>query len=272
MPNARIISDNAAERVTLTATTASGYPASNLLNDDKSLTARSTGTSWTLTGTTATTETAASVHLPFCNLSPTATIRVRLYSDTAGLTLARDTGAILACPAPARKLRGWTDAQAASAYFNGGGARARVWFASTAWRKFVIDISDVSNLQGYIEAARLIVGPYWSPTYNASAAPLATVDSTTLYRNAAGGQMADAGTIHRKMSVDFSMMPPDDRATFANLLLQSRAYPLLISVFPENADASLERDYTIYGRRTENSEVAIAYAGAYGPKIPVEEV
>lgn len=271
MPNARIISDNAADRVTLSATTASGYPASHLLNDDKSRTTRSTGTSLTLTGTTSTTESATGVHL-FGNFTPTATIRVRLYSDTAGTTLVRDTGTILACPAPARVLRGWTAAQALSAYFNGGGAHAKAWFAATNWRKFVIDIADASNPQGFVDAWRLIVAPHWSPVNNVSSAPIATVDSTELYRNAAGGQMADAGTIHRKLSIDFSLMPPTDRATFASLLLQSRAYPLLISVFPENPDATLERDYTIYGRRTENSEIAIAYAGAYGSKIPVEEV
>lgn len=277
MPNLRIVADNAADRCTIAASTTSGLlAASNLLTDDKSTVWRATATSATLTGTTTVTETASCVHLPFCNLSPTATIRVRLYSDTAGTALVLDTNTLqpgaLACPAPARVPRGWTAALAASAYFNGGGAHGRIYFASTSFKKYVVDIVDTSNLQGYIEAARLVIGTYWSPTYNATAAPLEVMDSTLLFVNGGGGQFADAGHIRRKLSIDMDNMPAADRATLVNVSMSSRAYPILVDMFPESSDLSLQRDNLIYGRRADDSGIAVQYSIAYGTSIAVEEI
>lgn len=277
MTKMRIVADNAADRCTIaTSSTAGALVAANLLTDDKSTVARSTGTSLTITGTTTVTEQASCAHLAFCNLSPTATIRVRLYSDTAGTVLALDTNTLqpgaLACPAPARTLRGWTAAQAASAYANGGGAHARIWFALTSFKKYVIDITDASNLQGYIEAARLVLGTYWESEYGATAVQLQVVDTTALYRNAAGGQMADAGTIHRRVPIELGYLNSEDRATFMSLLMNSRAYPILVSVFPGHADLALERDFTVYGRRPDDSEIAYQFASVYGSRVEVEEI
>lgn len=273
MPNLRIISDNAADRATLTASTPAGLlVAANLLSDKKSQVYRSTTTSATFTLTWTAAETISVVCFPFCNLSPTATMRVRAYASD-GTTVVYDTGTNLACAAPARRRRGWTAAQAASAYAYGGGNCAWRWFAPISAFKLVIDIIDTSNLQAAVEAAaRIIAASYWAPTYNATAAPWKPVDSTELYRNAAGDQMADAGTVRRELSIDFSLMPPADRTKLANILLDSRAYPILISVFPECGDAELERDNMIYGRRPEDSEIAIQFATAYGSKIAVEEI
>ena len=279
MAKMRIIADNAAERCTITtSTTAGALGAANLLTNDKAKVARSTaGTTWTITGSTATAETASCAHLPFCNLSPTATIRVRLYSDAAGTVLVLDTNTLqpgaLACPAPARKPRGWTAAQAASAYANGGGAHARIWLAPTGFRKFVIDIADTNNLQGYIEAAgAVVVGTYWEAEYGPTGVQLQVTDSTTTYRNAAGGQMADAGTIHRRVPITLGYLNTADRATFMAMLMNSRAYPILVSIFPGHADLSLERDFTVYGRRPDDSDIAYQFAGAYGSKVEVEEI
>jgi hypothetical protein len=272
--NMRIVADNAASRAaTLTASSTSGVLAvSNLQIDDKSVVWRATGTTATLTVTWSAAETVSCVALPFCNLSPTATIRVRGYSDAAGVTQVFDTAAQLACPAPAVRLRGWTAAQAASAYANGGGAYARIWFAAASVQRIVIDLADASNLQGYIEAACLVVGAYWAPVYNASSASMTPVDTTDLYRTDAGGQGADAGYIYRQMPIDLSLMPPADRATFVNILRNSRAYPILVSLFPNSSDLELERDNMIYGRRSKDSDVAIQYARAYSTTIEIEEI
>lgn len=277
MAKMRIVADNAADRCTISAsTTAGALVAANLLTDDKTTVARSTGTSWTISGTTTVNETASCAHIPFCNLSPTATIRVRLYSDTAGTALVLDTNALqpgaLACPAPARAPRGWTAAQAASAYANGGGAHARIWFSQTAFKKYVIDIVDTANAQGYIEAVRLVLSTYWEAEYGATSVQLVVIDSTTDYRNAAGGGMADAGTIHRRVPIALGYLGTSDRATFMGLLMNSRAYPILISIFPGHPDLALERDNAVYGRRPADSEIDYQFAGAYGAKVEVEEI
>jgi len=185
-----------------------------------------------------------------------------------------DSGAVLCCPAPARVPRGLTAAQAASAYAYGGGTYARAWNAQAqgACIALAVDIVDTANLQGYIEAGRLIAGPYWSPVYNASAAPLSVVDNTETYENDAGDQLADAGTIRRKVSIDMNNMPPADRAVVANMLMNSRAYPILLSVFPNDTDFALERDYMVWGRRGKDSDIAIQNSVTYGISIPVVEV
>lgn len=178
-----------------------------------------------------------------------------------------------ACPAPALRPRGWTAAQAAGAYAYGGGACARHWMPAELQATGVaLTVSDPSNLQGYLESTKLIIGPYWSPTYNAADASLAFADSTALYRTDAGGQGADAGYIYKRVSIDMSMMPAADRAVCAKFLRNSRAYPIFLSLFPEDADLGLERDNSVYGRRTQDSDLTIENSIYYGTKIAVEEI
>jgi len=273
MPNLRIVSDNAIARAAslVASTTAGGLAVANLASDRKSSVHRATGTSVTYTLTWSAAEPIACVALPFCNLSPTATMRVRAYASN-GTTVLYDSGVGLACPAPALRPRNFTPAQAASAYAYGGGACARRWFNQVSVFKLVLDIVDTGNLQGYIEAACLIVGAYWSPMYNASATSVSVVDRTELSRSAAGDQLADPGTISRKVPIDLRKMSAPDRAQFLALVRNSRAYPILLSVFPENADFELERDFTVYGRRTKDSDIAYQYAGVYSTTLEIEEI
>jgi hypothetical protein len=271
--NIRIVADNAIDRATLTASsTAGALIVSNLLTDKKSEVWRATSTSATLTATWTDSESISCVALPFCNLSPTATIRVRGYSDTAGTVQVLDTGTVSACPAPAVVPRGWTAAQAASAYAYGGGAVARCWFTAVSVKRLVIDIVDTSNLQGYIEAAFLLAGAYWSPEKNASNIGMTPVDLGQNYRTAADDLRTDAGTSHKTVQLELGRMTPADRAKLVGVLRNSRAYPILVSGYPGSSDLELERDYTIYGKRSADSDVALQYAITYSTQIPIESV
>ena len=79
----RILNNNAADRATLSAsTTAGSLVVANLKTDYKSDVYRSTGTTATITATWTSNETIGVVVLPFCNLTATATIRVKLYTNT----------------------------------------------------------------------------------------------------------------------------------------------------------------------------------------------
>lgn len=215
---------------------------------------------------------AGTVATSYYKTTSAAATRPLGYIDT-WQTYALDTGVALACPAPARRPRGFTTAQAASAYANGGGAHARAWFAPTTYIGFCIDIVDTNNLQGAVEAvAAVVIGRYWELQYNASAAPLRPVDSTEMSRNGAGGLMRKAGTIHREVEIDLRLLSAADRTILAGMLMSSRAYPILLSAFPGHPDLSLERDYTIYGCIAEDSEISIQYAGAYASKVKVVEI
>ena len=184
-----------------------------------------------------------------------------------------DSGFVLACPAPAVELEGFTLGQAASAYAYGGGAYARHWLPQQLDATgLAVDITDPDNLQGYLEAACMVAGPVWSPQYNASGTSVSVIDRTEISRSAAGDQLVDPGTISRKVPVDLRAMPEVDRARFLDLVRNSRAYPILMSVFPEHAYVALERDFMVYGRRTKDSDIAYQFAGAYSTTLEVEEI
>lgn len=78
MPNLRIIYDNAADRATLTAPNAvASLGAANLKTNIKTQVCRSSGKTLEINVAWTTPELVGGVSLPFCNLSPTATMRVR---------------------------------------------------------------------------------------------------------------------------------------------------------------------------------------------------
>lgn len=184
-----------------------------------------------------------------------------------------DSGWVSACPAPAARPRGFTAAQAASAYAHGGGACARHWLPIEVQpRLLIVEINDPSNLQGYIEAACMVAGPVWSPKYNASGTSVSIVDRTQMSRSAAGDPLPDPGTISRKVPVDLRKMSPADRAKFLDVVRNSRAYPILLSVFPEHVDLALERDHMLYGHRTKDSDVAYQFSAVYSTTIEIEEI
>jgi hypothetical protein len=272
MPNLRIISDNAISRAVVTASTVAGLLiASNLATDAKSSVWRATATSATLVATWPSAELISGLAL-LGNFSPSTTIRVRGYADATDASILFDTGVAPACPAPAIKLRGWTAAQAASAYAYGGGAWARIWFAAWAVKRLVVDIVDAANVQGALEAARWIAGASWSPQRTIADAPWTMVDSSTHFRTDAGDLETESGTTHKRMPLNFGKLVPSDRAVLAGILRNSRAYPIFVSVFPGVADLELERDYTIYGKRSQDSEIAIQYAIAYSTTVELEEI
>lgn len=277
MSNLRIVYDNALSRyATLVASSTAGSLAvTNLLTDFKTEEWRSTGTTESLTLTWTNSETVSCVILPFTNLTPTATIRVRGYTNVADGTPAVDTGTVLACPATAISLRGWGAAATGSnAYAYGGGSYARVWLAATPVKKIIIDLVDTSNASGYIEVSRLVTGNYWQPAQNVDyGASVAYQDLSKPYRNDAGDLMTDIGTRFRKMSLNVSYLSPTDRKSLVDLFRgNGLANPFLISVFAGSTDYELERDHMIYCKLSEISAITIPQLDAYSSPLVVEEI
>jgi hypothetical protein len=269
----RIVFDNALERAaSLTASsTAGALAAANLVNWKKSSFHRATSNSVTYTATWSAAEALSCVILPFCNLSPAATIRVRAYGAD-GSTVLYDSGPVLACPAPALRPRGFTAAQAASAYAYGGGAYARHWFAQVSAFKIVVDLVDANNLQGYIETACMVVGPYWSPKNDTAAAPLVPLDSSENVVTGGGDTSGEVGFISREIGIDLTHLDAADRSTMLSMARTSAVYPVLLSVFPENADPAKERDYMGLCVRSKSSEIGIRYGREYQTKVTFREV
>ncbi|MGF7130528.1 hypothetical protein P3T40_002003 [Paraburkholderia sp. EB58] len=275
MPNLRVVHDNAADRGTLAASsTAGALAAANLRTQMKAQVWRATGTSATLTLTWALPEQIACVVLPFCNLTSTATMRVRGYTLAADVDPAFDTGVRPACPYSALDLFGWgTQPLGCNAFAFGGGTYAVAWFENAAVERLVIDIADPDNSTGYVEASRLVAGPYWSPQKNVDWSPKLTVeDSTTNTRNDAGDLITDRGTRYRTLAVSLSWLPPADRDQLMAILRGSGfAQPVFVSLFPESDDPMQEQLYQIWGKLSDLGALVHNYVANYTGTITIQE-
>lgn len=280
MANLRIVYDNAADRAStlVASTTAGALAAANLQMNSKSTVWRSTGTtaSLSLTWAGANPEKVACVVLPFSSLSPTATMRVRLYSDTGGSTLLIDSGTHLCCGSAPHGLADPAFLPSgANGYSYGGGVYACAWVAPTeSVRKAVIDIVDTDNPLGYIEAARLVVGDYWSPTINASAGvTLTMVDTSAHARTDAGDLLTANGTRHKKLTFDLPAMAAADRSQIISIMrVNGMPRPIYCSIFPENGDLDLEQDFQVFGKLMQMPGIGTPIFSRYATALDVEEV
>ena len=274
MPNLRLIHDNAADRATSLAasTTAGALVAAYMQNDLKGQAHRSTGTSVSYTLTWTGGETVGGVALPATNLSASATIRVRLYSDTGGTTLIADSGAVYACPGLNLGLWNWALPLNGNAFAYGGASKSAVWFASHYFaRRCVIDLVDSGNAAGYIDCARLVVGAYWEPARNASyGAQVSVVDRTSNSRNDAGDNLSDRGTQHDTLALSLDYLGEADRARLMQIMRNAgTARNVFVSLLPASASPVAEQDSMIYGKRA-NAAMSFDHYAVFSHKIDIE--
>ncbi len=226
MANLRIVNDNAANSSTISASsTAGSLAASNLLTDVKAEVWRSTGTSASLTLTWTNTKAIACVALPFSNLSATATMNVKVYTNAADGSPASQTGAVL-CSAGATSTNPGVNQLAF-----GGGTYACVWFSPRSCKKVVIDIVDTGNSLGYIEAARVVVGNYWTPEFNAEYdAQIGFEDRSISTRTDAGDLYTERGTMNKTLSFDMQFLSTTDRNQVWNIMRSNGTFsPVFVS-------------------------------------------
>lgn len=275
MPNLRIIHDNAADRAdTLVAsTTAGALAAANMQTDRKSEVHRSTGTSVSYTATWAGGVSIGGVALPATNLSAEATIRVRLYDDVPGTVLLADSGVQYACPGLNMDLWDWEGILNANAFAYGGASKSAVWFANNWFAKCcVIDLADPTNPAGYIDSARLVIGPWWSPRWNAKYGLQVTdVDRSTVKRNDADDAIGERRQHHDAMKFDLQWMPEADRARvrqiFANV---GTSRNFFLSSTPNDVSPVAEQDGMIFCHRASNTGLTNDFSLAFSTQFDLE--
>lgn len=275
MPNLRIIYDNVADKAnTLTASTTSGsLVAANMLSEIKGVVHRSTGLSVTYTLTWSTNQTIGGLSLPATNLSGSATIRVRLYSDVACTLQLQDQGTIYACPGSALDLWNWSLPLNANAFAFGGASKTTVWFANQSGtvRGMKIDIID-SNTAGYIDCSRIVCGPYWEPKHNVQNGQLniELADLQTQERADQGDLLATRSVNHDRMRFDLAYLEETDRQQFMRIArLAGKSRNILVTVFPDNTNSVLAQDTTVYGKITNFAQVQQLY-GFYTMPLEIE--
>lgn len=256
MSNLRIINVNYVDlSASLTASTTAGSLAAALMKtDEKGEAHRSTGTSVNYTLTWSSNVTIGGIALPATNLSPTATARVRLYSNTGMTTMIADTGTVTACPGLDLDLALWTltGVRNANSFAYGGASKSSFWFTSQPAnvRACLINLVDTSNPAGYIDCARLVAGPYWEPLTNADyGASYQLTDDTKNVRADSGSLYSDRGPVNEFLSLKLSYLTPSERSQLLKLIRGNGIWkPVFLSLFPDDA-TNLEQTYQIYGKR-----------------------
>ena len=263
MSTLHIIHDDQAASASISASSTAGtLVATNMLNDYKSLVHRSVGTSVSYTLTWASGISLGSVALPAVNLTADATIRVRAYDAVSGGALVYDSGVRDACPG--RGIEFWDMGHLwnANAFAHGGAAKSAVWLPEHVFaRRVVIELADPGNPAGYLDCARIVVGPYWQATYNASyGASAGQVDRSTTSRTDAGELRTDRAGQHDAITLDLGALLPEDRQRASALIRQSGVgRNIFLSAHAGNGDPVLEQDWMIYGKRANSPLVNFAY-------------
>lgn len=274
--NLRILYNNAADRSTIsTSSTAGSLVPANMQKDRKAETWRSTSTSATVTLTWTNSEIVSMLATPFCNLSSTATFRVRCYTNVGDASPILDTGVQLACPYTPLGMWDWGNLPlGVNAYSYGGAAYGVIYFQANAIKKLVLDIVDTSNPSGYIEMSRMVSGAYWSPANNAELDPkLEVMESATHERNDAGDLFTDIGYISKKIEFSLAVMTSADKNSVMNILRgNGMARPVFLSLMPANEDSSTEQHYQIYGKLSNQATIGLPNWNLYNTTIQIEEV
>lgn len=277
MNNLRIIYENAINKASVTASsTAGSLIASNLLSDLKSQVWRSVGLAPTLTFTWTQAQIVAGFALVFTNLTSSATIRARGYTEETDTTPAFDTGFVSAVPSALGEFNWGMSPLGVNAYAYGGGSTGTLWMAPTAIKKLVVNISDTSNPAGFIEASRAVAGPYFNPIYNVQYGGLkvGAEDTSKHDRSAAGDLLTDRGVMYKTLDIDLQLMPHADRNTVWQILRgNGMSTPVFVSILPESEDdVTGEQIYTIYGKLSRMSALTYAAYNQHAAPLQIEEI
>lgn len=275
--NLRIIYNNVIDSsATLTSTSySSGYDISNIKKDTKGVVWRSatSTTSASINLTWASSQSISALILPYTNLSATATLRIRMYSDTALTALIYDSGVNIAVPAILNNY--YNIAGANYRYAFGGGTCVRKYFSQVSnCRAMQLDFVDTNNTEEFLEVSRIIAGTYWSPKYNTEyGLSVGISDSSSRYRTQTGNLITDIGTSNKTLSFNLSYMDSNDRDVLFSIIKSiGTKKSLYVSLFPEDSDTTKELMYQIYGRFSDLATISNPMYSMYASSVNIEEV
>lgn len=268
--NLRIIYNNLVDLSTTTISSGTANQLTsidNLKSDFKSKVWKINGTSASITVNFGSTKTVGGIILPFCNLSPTATISVSGISNFTSTTAA-----------PYSNKSQWdyiVTPASTSMYSYGAGTYGRIWASSTTQpttSSLTITITDTANT--YLEFSRLIIGEYWSPIYNTSYGLSTSIrDLTKNERTESGDLISIRGPKFNSLSFDLKYMDKTDRTNFLNILKANGLYkPVFVSLFPYDTEIQREGQHQVYGKLGQLSPISYPYLDIYSTSLELEEV
>jgi hypothetical protein len=159
-------------------------------------------------------------------------------------------------------------------FSQGQGVYSRVWLNnSTSLNYLTIDFYDNNNSLGYLDASRLVVGTYWSPTYNTGfGLPKGSVDTTSNDRSEAGDLLTTRGIRYDTMSFEIPWMTVEDLTQFNYIRkLCGKTKPVYVSLFPEDSMPEKESSWQIYGNLTELEALTHNDPLLFSSSVSIEE-
>lgn len=280
MPNTRILYDNAARRVSAISATSSASASvavGNLLDDVKSHVWRSATLTESITLNFSVAEPLSVVLVLFAKLTSTATMRVRCYEEPGDVDAVLDTGIQLCCAyAPLGSFEWGIDPLGVNSYSRSENSYARVYFSIVRAKQVRIDLQDLDNQNGYIQAGCLALGSYLEFTY-----PLAHdeysigfEDSSQRRRNDAGDLRTRLGFVYRRIPLNLNRITrgPERARVYEILSGNGSHQPVFLSIYPEHSDPLLEQSAQIYGKCTSTPALSNPSFGIHSVPIEIEEI
>ena len=255
--NLRIVHENHAIKSTISASSeVANYFASNMQKRGKTKTWQSSTVQSTVTAAFTEPKIVSCVSFPFCNFFNQATLTISLYPDLVTNTPSLVIPETLCCEYSPSQAS-YNSGQPIS-FSNAGGTYATVYFSEGTYQKVEILVKDISNQNGKLESAYLVIGQYWSPKINAEyGAKIEYLDTSKHARNGAGDVMTDQGFINKQITFDLGWMEKEDRQKIIELGFSNGINPLIhCSVFPESEYKHQQQTFQIYGFNKSNTSLS----------------
>jgi len=251
MSKLRYLFNNAINRAALTVPdTVLGMSAINMQTDVRGQVTRVMGTFMTIDAVFPGLEMMGVVAIPASNLGPGSTIRVRTYSDSAGTTLAQDSGVQPAFVGDSTHTW-WAGVSSVNAFTEGAFPMVLVYLPSRhSARKLLVNITNPNAT--FIDISRLVAGGYIETAYTADwGASVGTADLSSNTRTAAGDLRTDWGPRYNTLQFDLTGLTESDRAPLRHVISGGVGQWLLFDLIAENPDPSLARTFSIYGKLSQ---------------------
>lgn len=278
MSNLRIIYNNLADNYSaltvVTGATASGFPLTNLTDDAKSKTWRSTNlTSPKIRYTWASGQTISCVALAFTNLIQGSTFAITLYNAASGGTLLYNSGAISVGAGYSAPLGFLSINSSSFAY--GGGANVSAFFgAISGVMRMEIEFTSAGNPDNYIEVSRVIAGQYVTTERDVGeGASVGFVDNTVGKRTSSGNYITDRGTISRVVDLQLNYFNAADKAILNNLFRSvGKSQPIYISLVPTGTINEDQLATQMYGKFDQDLVINYPFYQRYNTSLRIIEL
>lgn len=243
----RIYASTADARAVLSGPAASAHPVSNLLRDDHRVW-RAAGSNATLTLTWPAAEWVSGIALVRHNLTVHASWRITGSLDGVP-TLLQDWAS--AAPAQGLGQLAWgVEPVGVNAATSMAAPLASVHLVEPVLvDSLVIELEDVGNTSGYLQAGRLIAGLHWSPAVGTVYGVQMRRATTGKRQDTDSGQVTiSRGVRYRELVFQIPALTAAERTqmwTHIESIADDR--PVLVALFPSAANPALDALHAVYG-------------------------